>query len=199
LYQMGMLSGLGVPLANSMSGLQRNAQGQGKTPQEQLMQQQLAQQMHQEQQRRQQHEEQSLTHILEQNQLRQQQTPNSAGLLSMQGNFYSQTQRFDVTKASQHMHSIPQGMVDQGMPNAQTGQAGLPGYTLGAWRTKPNTDHLGNPSAGLSEIVGTMCTLDEACRHQVHRSIAQYKACYLTYVCPLPCLSASLPVYLAFI
>jgi hypothetical protein len=64
-----------------------------------------------------------------------------------------------------------------------------PGYTLGAWRNKPNIDHLGNPSAGVSEIVGTMCTLDEACRHQVHRSIAQYKACYLTYVCPLPCLS----------
>jgi hypothetical protein len=63
------------------------------------------------------------------------------------------------------------------------------GYTLGAWRKKPNTDHLGNPSAGVSEIVGTTCTLDEACRHQVHRSIAQYKACYLTYVCPLPCLS----------
>jgi hypothetical protein len=71
------------------------------------------------------------------------------------------------------------------------------GYTLGAWRNKPNTDRLGNPSAGVSEITGTMCTLDEACRHQVHRSIAQYKACYLiishTFVrflaYPLPCLS----------
>jgi hypothetical protein len=46
-----------------------------------------------------------------------------------------QPHRVDVTKASQHMHSIPHRMVDLGMPYSQTGQAGLPGYTLGAWRT----------------------------------------------------------------